>query len=74
MIRNYQDMERIRKPVVPTYEVARIGSRNANGATLIFPDGVTQKRYKMLEGVTAIAGDRVRVQKTNGTYIIIGII
>lgn len=54
--------------------LAKIGSYNSSGATLII-DGqtsATTKRYKHLKPYSPVAGDRVLVVKISGTYVILG--
>ena len=52
--------------------LATVGSVHSDGLTLIF-DGqteATQKRYKRNTAVTFTAGQRVKVVKISGTYIV----
>lgn len=74
MLRNYQERERIKEKEVPTYEIATVISRTG-GPTyryrLRLPWGDTQKSYLAINGDYS-ANQKVRVQKTDGTYLIIG--
>lgn len=71
MIRTYQEMERIKEVSPPSYDTAIILTVGTNGYQLTLATGNTQKYYKAINGTYAV-GQKVKVQKVNGTYLIIG--
>jgi len=74
MIESYQDEVALKKSVEPIkpHEIATIGTVYADGVTLKFDDSTTEstKHYKRNKSITFLAGDRVKVRKYSGTYIV----
>lgn len=59
-------------PEAPVFNFATVGAVYSDGLTLIF-DGQTTpttKRYKRNAGVTFRAGDRVKILRDSGTYVV----
>ena len=73
MIRNFQEMQRLtEKPVpVPQFGTA-LSQISVGGTSLIrFSDGsVSNKVYKNVSGLTVYNGNRVRLSKISGTFVI----
>ena len=74
MVKSYQEQQELNKQSEPAQSVyfATIGNVNSSGVTLIF-DGestATTKRYKVNKAGTYVAGNRVKVAKISGTYIV----
>lgn len=74
MIKSYQEQQRLAAKPQPETMLARIGSYNSESstATLIFPGETipTIKAYKCNSGMTFEAGQRVRIAKISGTYVV----
>ena len=74
MIESYQDEIALKKSIEPikAQEFATVGTIHADGVTLIFDDSATEstKHYKFNKSITFIAGDRVKIRKYSGTYIV----
>lgn len=73
MIRSYQQRRRLQRAPAPVARTAVIVSIAENGtARLRFADGSEgQKYYQVAPGEYA-AGQRVRLQKQSGTYVVLG--
>lgn len=78
MIKSYQDEVALKKSVAPVkaQEYATIGTVYSDGVTLIFDDSVTEstKHYLCARNQVVTAGDRVKVKKDSGTYIVESVI
>lgn len=71
MIRNYQERQRLKPPAVPIPQIVTVATVNGQAAQLAFSDGtVSQKYYKSL--VAVAVGQKVKIVKQNGTFIILG--
>lgn len=73
IIENYQQEQRIKEQPTPSFTLARIGTKYADGVSLIFPgsESESKKHYKCNQDSTFTAGDLVYVVKDSGTYIVI---
>lgn len=73
IIENYQQEQRIKEQPTPSFTLARIGTKYADGVSLIFPgsESESKKHYKCNRDVTFSANDLVYVVKDSGTYIVI---
>ena len=72
MIENYQEEKSLEIKNPQSQNFATIGHIYENGVTLIF-DGEkseSRKRYKVNASAIFKAGDRVRIIKDSGTYIV----
>ena len=72
MIRNYQEEQALKTKPSEEMTFAKIAQVYSDGVTLIFPGetAASKKRYKTNTSVLFKAGDKVRVIKKNGTYIV----
>lgn len=60
------------KDSAPSFELATVGTVYADGIGLIFDgaDEQTAKHYKCNTSVVFQAGDRVKITKISGTYVV----
>jgi len=74
MIQSYQEEIALLKETEPlnSQDFATIGTVSGNTATLIFDDstGESTKYYRSNKSITFVSGDRVKIFKSSGTYII----
>jgi hypothetical protein len=72
MLQNYQDAERGKIPEPESAQFATVGTVTDQGITLIFDDSTTEsrKKYKYNKAVSFAPGQRVRVEKISGTYVV----
>jgi len=74
MIENYQEQAKLQKSVEPvkSQDFATVVTVYADGVTLMFDDSVVEsvKHYKFNKSITFVAGDRVKIFKASGTYIV----
>lgn len=72
MIESYQDEMEQRPPEIAPYSFASVGEVYEDGVSLIFPGEAapSEKHYKVNTLGTYAAGQRVKVIKDSGTYIV----
>ena len=71
MIHSYQQEREMEIAVPAAAEIARVGHVYPEGVTLIFADGVeSRKRYQVNLSADIQPGQRVRVIKLSGTYVV----
>lgn len=73
IIQNYQQEQRIKEQPTPSFTLARIGAKYADGVSLIFPgsESESKKHYKCNQDSIFAAGDLVYIVKDSGTYLVI---
>lgn len=70
--KSYQEQQRSRETEPKNADFAKVATVSENGVTLIF-DGNTQESVKVYpcnKSVTFTAGQRVRIIKISGTYLV----
>ena len=71
MIHNYQEQKRMEIMEPQEASFATVGTVYSDGLTLIFDGGTESvKRYKCNISAVFSAGNRVRVRKDSGTYVV----
>lgn len=73
IIENYQQEQRIKEEITPTFTLATVAKKYDDGVSLIFPGSSqeSQKHYKYNIDANLSSGDLVYVTKDSGTYIVI---
>lgn len=72
MIENFQEEQALKPKEPESASFATVGTVYADGVTLIF-DGTetaSTKHYKVNRSVAFAAGDRVKIARDSGTYIV----
>lgn len=70
-MQSYHQLLSLQKPAPAAPLLAQIHSISGGTARLYFADGSTsQKYYRLNPAVTFAAGQKVRLEKTCGTYVI----
>lgn len=74
MIETYQEQIKLQSEnaPAPSADFATVGTVYADGVTLIFDDTDSEstKHYKCNKSITFTAGDKVKIYKTSGTYVV----
>lgn len=72
MIETYQDEQALQEADAGAFSFATVGAVYEDGVTLIFPGETepTEKRYLASRSCVMVAGDRVKVCKIAGTYVV----
>lgn len=61
-----------KKVTAPTFDLATVGAVYSDGLSLIFDGstGASQKHYKCNTSISFKAGDRVKICRISGTYVV----
>lgn len=72
MIKSYQEEVALKPPPIVNESLAIIGTVYSDGVSLIFDNADTPstKHYKCNKSITFFSGDRVKIVKISGTYIV----
>ena len=72
MIKSYQEEVALKPSPIINESLATIGAVYADGVSLIFDNATapSTKHYKFNKSITFVPGDRVKIAKISGTYII----
>lgn len=72
MIENYQEQKQIEEREPQSEEFAKIGTVYTDGVSLIFAgsETETEKHYKVNSSIAFATGQKVKLHKTSGTYIV----